>query len=33
MQRVFARRFGVSEGTVSLVVNGKVWKQPAGTDG
>lgn len=25
MQRVFARRFGVSESTVSMVVNGKVW--------
>lgn len=24
-QRVFARRFGVSEATVSMIVNGKVW--------
>lgn len=29
MQRAFARRFGVSEGTISLVVNGKVWNPPA----
>ncbi len=34
MQRAFARRFGVSEATVSMVVHGKVWTEaPVGAGG
>ncbi len=29
MQRAFARRFGVSEATVSYILSGKVWKATA----